>query len=601
MNCPECTAEVKETWVACPLCGVRLDAVCTCGTRLDPAWKICPVCARSVIGQDPASHTECGEFEVPAERCFGIHFAAHNVFFGAFEDAFQKFTNAGAASELIHTVSHQSLKDKLASAVEGVCASYLSEPEMKDFAVAAIDSSRHSRGLEPYLSKVQAARHALAERDIPDGLMAQIWRGATTAIIDPAALTAGAVLPGIGHALGGLWSGIQMGKKDTELLNAFLDSIKEFQGQLDRVFFECYSELQESSRRKGIRFAVGFSEILESLEKLEELSAALDAAESKEEIARVATQVEAFVTKYPFSGKAHYLLASSFLSLDRFDQADHEAYTAFTLDNTNQLAIVVMLFARVAMERWDDAAQTAHFAVQISSGDLVLLESIGTALRRVPDPDLFGDTIHAIAPQLQEAGNALGHLLAARLHAQAGDSDHSADFLSKLMATAPLTIEEAIFLRKDTALGAARTQFDGVLKGFPNPMRIARAVLSGCDSLWFESIPNDKQAAAKASFVKLRRKERLVCYCDTTAFGGGKDGFALTDRGIMWHELWQDPVCIDYTDIEDFQIAYQGDELKLLTFISRDGSQLQYASAEPKAAMGIFNFLNLRAAATLAS
>jgi len=557
------------------------------------------VCARSVIGQDPASHTECGEFEVPAERCFGIHLAAHNAFFGAFEDAFQKLENASATSDLIQTVSHRSLQERLASAVESLCASYLSEPEMKEFAVAPIDSTNHSRGLQPHLSKVQAAQQALIERDIPDGIKAQLWRATTSALGDPTTQAAGLVLPGIGHALGGLWSGIQMGKKDTELVNAFLDSIKDFQGQLDRVFFECYSELQESSQRKGTRFAVGFSEILESLEKLDELSAGLEAAETKEEIARVATHVEAFVTKYPFSGKAHSLLASSFLSLEQFEQADHEAYTAFTLDNTNQLAIVVMLFARVAMEHWDDAAQTAHFAAQISDGDLALLGSIGTALRRVPDPALFGDTIRAIAPPLQEAGNAWGYLLAARLHSQAGDSDHSVDFLSKLMATAPLTIEEAIFLRKDTALGAARTQFDGVLDGFLNPLNVARAVLSECDSLWFESIPDEKKTAATASFVKLRRKERLICYCDTTVFGGGKDGFALTERGIMWRELWADPVSIDYADIESFQISHEGDELRSLTFVTKEGNQLQYASAQPRAALGIFNFLSLMTAAAL--
>jgi hypothetical protein len=598
MNCPACFAETQEQWVACPHCGARLDAVCACGTKLDPAWKVCPVCARSVIGQEPAGHSKRGKFEIPAERCFGIYLAAHSAFFGAFEDAFQKLAITCAASELIQTASERSLQEKLAAALESLCTAYLSEPEIRDFAVTPTDSSKHTRRLQPLFLKVQAARHALAEREIPDGLMAQIWRGAANAISDPAAITAGAVLPGIGHALGGLWSGIQMGRKDAELVNTFLDSIKDFQGQLDQVFFECYSELQESSRNEGIQFSVGCDEIIQSLKKLEELSTAFDSVDSEEEIARIATRVEAFIAKYPFSGKAHSLLASAFLSLDRFEQAEHEAYTAFTLDNTNQVAVIAMLFARIAMERWDDAAQTAHFAVQISRGDLGSLESIGNAIKRVPDPYLFAEIIYAIAPQLQEAENPLGHLLAARLHAQAGDPDQSADFLSKLMSTAPLTVEEAIFLRKDIALAGVRTKFDGVLNGFANPMRIARAVLSGCDSLWFESIPNDKQAAAKASFVKLRRKERLVCYCDTTAFGGGKDGFALTDRGIMWHELWQDPVSIDYTNIEDFQLGYQGNELKLLTFISRDGSQLQYASAEPKAAMGIFNFLNLRAAAT---
>ncbi len=105
-----------------------------------------------------------------------------------------------------------------------------------------------------------------------------------------------------------------------------------------------------------------------------------------------------------------------------------------------------------------------------------------------------------------------------------------------------------------------------------------------------------------ASFVKLHGDEKLVCYCDTTVFGGGKDGFALTDSRMLWHEMWGTACSVRYAEIGNYEIVPDGGENSVLNFVTanRDKSQT-YKGLPPKIARGVFNFLSLVLAASAIS
>jgi hypothetical protein len=92
---------------------------------------------------------------------------------------------------MLESLSQQRLQARLASAIEKLYESYTAEPEMAALAIVPIDHTLHLRALQPYFSNIQAAEQTLVEREIPDGVLASMWRGAANAFTDPTAATAG--------------------------------------------------------------------------------------------------------------------------------------------------------------------------------------------------------------------------------------------------------------------------------------------------------------------------------------------------------------------------------------------------------------------------
>lgn len=51
-TCPECTAPVEATYLACPVCTARLREPCVhCDAPLEPLWQMCPYCATPVTAE----------------------------------------------------------------------------------------------------------------------------------------------------------------------------------------------------------------------------------------------------------------------------------------------------------------------------------------------------------------------------------------------------------------------------------------------------------------------------------------------------------------------------------------------------------------------
>lgn len=605
MQCPSCNREIQEHWVACPFCAARLGKVlCECGGDLDPAWKACPQCGRAALPAEPSptgGNRAAVVTEVSLERCFKIYLAAQRSFFAVFEDAFEQLANASGASEMLASVSQRQLEARLAEAIQNLCKSISAEAEISVLDASSVNQARYFRTLSPHFSAIQVAEQNLADRNIPDGALAFMWRHAANAFTDPAALTAGAFFPGIGNFLGGLWSGIQLGKKDEEAIGAFRASIETFRGQLKDVFAECYGDISQALTRQGVRFAASGDEIVATLDRLDALTDSLDSANSKEDVHRLAGEIERFLQKYPFSGKAHFIYAHCLLGLDRFEEAEQEAYTAYTINSELHAAVIYLLYARIALERWEDASQTALCAIECCRADPELCESLADALVKVPCPEGFKDSITFVASSLQKNSHPLGYLLEARLDASLGRSDDCQRLLSLYLEKAPLTMDDARFLRTDPVLSdVARSVFRGVLSGAPNHINIARICLKGCEALCLGSIPQQKREAAKESFVKLNAGETLVCYCDTTVFGGGEDGFAITDSRILWKELWGNPCAIRYSAMQNVEVSCESGGQRRLTFTTGVGypdSVTTYSGLPQSTALGLYNYLILVLAA----
>ena len=150
--------------------------LCACGGELDPAWKVCPHCGKAALAAEP-SPAGGNRAEVSSERCFKIYVDAQTAFFAVFEDAFEKLANASSASEMLASVSQRQLEARLGAAIQSLCESVASETEISGLRIQPVDQAMYFRTLSPHFSAIQAAEQNLADRDIPDGVLASMWRG----------------------------------------------------------------------------------------------------------------------------------------------------------------------------------------------------------------------------------------------------------------------------------------------------------------------------------------------------------------------------------------------------------------------------------------
>lgn len=73
-----------------------------------------------------------------------------------------------------------------------------------------------------------------------------------------------------------------------------------------------------------------------------------------------------------------------------------------------------------------------------------------------------------------------------------------------------------------------------------------------------QNIPKTKLSKFMTSFPNERSEittENMICYLDDTFFGGGKDGFLLTNNKLYWHPLWEIGQSIDVNSIANVEFS----------------------------------------------
>ena len=91
---------------------------------------------------------------------------------------------------------------------------------------------------------------------------------------------------------------------------------------------------------------------------------------------------------------------------------------------------------------------------------------------------------------------------------------------------------------------------------------LPRFLVAGGRLYLHPDIPASKLAKAKKVHEgHLRAGERVLALYDDTLFGGGADGFLLTDRRICWKNLLEDPRQIEYTVLEPGEVDSDGSTL----------------------------------------
>ncbi len=110
----------------------------------------------------------------------------------------------------------------------------------------------------------------------------------------------------------------QLEEKLKHAADAFRASIETFRNALEGVFGVCYEEISQLLSKEGVSFAVSGDEIVAALATLSSLCEKADSAESKSNLEQSVSEFESFLQEYPFSGKAHCMLAYCLLGLERW-------------------------------------------------------------------------------------------------------------------------------------------------------------------------------------------------------------------------------------------------------------------------------------------
>ncbi|MCK9467488.1 MAG: hypothetical protein M0P94_04145 [Candidatus Absconditabacterales bacterium] len=74
----------------------------------------------------------------------------------------------------------------------------------------------------------------------------------------------------------------------------------------------------------------------------------------------------------------------------------------------------------------------------------------------------------------------------------------------------------------------------------------------------YPNIPWKKFAIARERFVFLQKEEHLLGFYDDTLFGSGKEGLAITTRGIYWKAIFADPEFRKFEILFDLNIEHDG-------------------------------------------
>jgi len=69
----------------------------------------------------------------------------------------------------------------------------------------------------------------------------------------------------------------------------------------------------------------------------------------------------------------------------------------------------------------------------------------------------------------------------------------------------------------------------------------------------FLSMPVQKLRNASKYFLFPARDEKILLLCDTSFFGSGKEGFALTEQAIYWKSRTIKPQTVDYERLQDIE------------------------------------------------
>lgn len=566
MKCFSCDQAVEEDWVACPRCGLALVQKCsTCGMRLEADWKHCPSCGCAADEDVHKTTVASGHVSkdvlrsiISTARCIIIFQESQVAYFDPFQDAFARLHDTEKPSQIIAAVNFDKWKEFVKQARAKAIESIISQSEFAGLDTAPLIQPQDEIALLGLLDEVRRAQLAAIEQDIADGALEVIWKGIKSSAIGDSSGGFLSLIPGVGHAV----AGFNVAKRDNEVLERFTTAIGAFESEFIAAADRIHLGMMEWLQSEGWSFEVDTAGLLKRLERFREVEERLhemdiEGFDRDGYLAEVMNSIE----ELPGLSEPHFTAAVVLVELKRYPEALEYALHACDLDPSNSLHHHILLIALAHGDQWD---QFAHVAPQVHEKwpeDTEVAEAIALLLRDTPDPLRFEDLMTSILPVLKEAGDmSHEYLLSARIAASSGRLDIGADFLLKYLQCTQCDTEDLLRIHKDQVLADVLLSDSmlGIFSNTPDWANVVEFFLKDSDLIdlfWYE-IPEAKRAKATESFVKLNEGESILCYYDSTFFGGGKEGFAFTTERVLWRALGENPVALPYVEIEGVELQF---------------------------------------------
>ncbi len=431
-----------------------------------------------------------------------------------------------------------------------------------------------------FQEQLQAVKHAIYEienakeyvkrLDIPDSQWGGVVKGALNANINPKYLfssglgaTLGSfVLPGIGTVLGAMAGGYFAGKQDDDQDKQALDNLTNHINHFWNLIWQVFPNLLTSFLslfHRYITFEVPPEQIYQNFEQVSILQTKLanffqqENPTQFEEMLPIAEEASILI---PFDAHIHFWYSIILRNLGKFQDAKEQSEIATNLDPSFSFY-------------W-----TEYTCCLLQNNEIPLaLETTYSILKQFPEEigvhQIAYDVFNA-AGYKDEAAKETDYLLKNNnpadpdllyylfnYYAGRGDISKAIEYLEEIHNMLCFSSENLINIYNDST-------YDYIVKDsrtrhiFPKQFSDIFCYLDihrFVDSLYqYKDIPHEKKRNARESFLYLVQNEKILFYQDTTTWGSGKDGFALTDKSIVWKCLWEEPICISYKKIKTISI-----------------------------------------------
>lgn len=607
LNCPNCSEKIESGWKVCPFCRTDLGGSCPgCRNAMRPEWKACPQCGLSVDLTTQKRTIENEAHTLAPEQTLALFECAQSAWLAEFQAPFTRFSEADSHGEMLSAIPVNQL-DALVSKAVGTATSEISDwLTSKGFslrrnpAAAPIESNLRKR-FSSRIGVLRKTADALRERDIPDGTIAQMIRGAKVAISESSNPWFYSI-PKIGWLAGaaqGARSSWKLAEEDQRYVDAYVDAVASLEAELLEAVPELLSLCLESIAGDHVVLGMTVTDAKHRHDALNDLADKIAAIEHDDcaQWAKLSHLTRQEVEQLPESPLANHLHGIVLHQMGFEDEAISHAWKAASKDEEaiglwtnlgNYLigaqrkgeALEVGDYLRM---KWPDEESAAICASRCLSLNERLDDADSILQKLMRQSHLDADDL--LFSVEVSARKAEPHEAALRFRKFAEQFLFSADWLienSKSQIFGPV-LEHDLLKGVYGSLGDA-FQYSQAIKWFLSPH-------APKDFFLPPNIPKNMLQGAAETFLKGISQSEIVCFIDDTFWDTGKNGLALTKTSVRWKAMLGDVCVVKYSAINTIGMELDDNSI---TFGKTDQS-LVLDCHSGAFAEGMFRFLTAAA------
>jgi tetratricopeptide (TPR) repeat protein len=530
----------------------------------------------------------------PAEA-YAVFRTTRDALLAPFEEIFEELLVAGAGTKIaLQSVRASRLDLALQTGINGMVRALPKSGKVAGN--TQVDAELAS--VCTVFAEWMQAKTAIEEEKIPEGFFELLVHSFTDPSVQGKAAigaTVGSIVPGVGTVLGGIVGSFFGGQDSAKRHSSLFERFHAAADHLREVLIGTHPSLLEKfAADSGLVLGRPAAAFHAGLLELDTAVSLIDAELEREVPSLVECERRArrCAELLPEESGCHALLGMVLQKTGQIDAAIEAVRVAVDTDPQRLANWTQMVGLLMEADRKDEVsnwlAKVAEYWPEIPEAQRCLAEGYLSVGR----PDLA----HTWAERaLTTARNDIAlMLLYARSVARLNRLDYAAELLMRVVPVALSSVEEwrTMLAEPDIASAARVAPAAGVLSQPLDHGRLAESCLRNLqrtDAYLGHTAPAVKIKAARETFLRgVPLTEPLLWYYDSTIFGSGSDGVALTQHQMAWTGLTETPETVAFREIKAVEFA----EEYVLILRSGAGDRTCFC-ADQEMAQALFRFLTL--------